>query len=132
LSAQPALSQRRHGVVLGGVFLKVRIVSYSRNFSLGKEAGTGNERFDLQAEVREEEDPEQVLGHLFLNVNAIEDTLNRYRKVLWDIARAEEEISTISDETELKEKTSALGQLKVERASLLKRIKEGRFEEESS
>lgn len=112
--------------------MKVKIVSYNRNFSLGKEAGTGNERFDLQAEVKEEEDPEQILGHLFLKISAIEDTLNKYRKILWDLARAEEEISSISDEKELEEKTSNLGRLKAEYESLLKRIREGRFEEMSS
>jgi len=75
--------------------LQIDSVSYSRLFSLGKESG--NERFDFHAKVGEGENPDVVMGQLFLKTAAVEKTLDEYRNTLYSVSRLSDDIKNLQE-----------------------------------
>jgi len=70
--------------------MKITTVRYERLFSL---ANYNNEKIAFEAIVQEEkENPDVVIGQLFLKVLAIEDTLAKYRALLQEADYADQAI----------------------------------------
>jgi len=100
--------------------MKVKEVLYHRLFTIGE---YNNEKIGFRAEVGEDDNPDQVTGHLFIKVLKIEQVLSKYREMLSEVEHCKdqrERYQSLLDNTKIK-----ADKMKIDLAEIKKKLDAG-------